>query len=463
MLNLKPLDANVEIIRKYLETSPISFCDLSIGVKYMWRDDFKIYFDIVEDTLIMAESCRDYDFAFYYPIGANTLNALLEMENYCKQKNLELKFCCIDENHLEILKERYSIVESYFLREWSDYIYDSEAFRSFSGRKYSGKRNHVNKFKRTYPNYVFRKLEKEDLNSLKEFSKEYERVNDISLWTAQEEEKKVLEFAEKSFELKQDVALISVNDKIIAFSIGEQVGDTYFVHVEKALTQYEGIYPTMANEFAKEYAKNSKYINREEDCGDVGLRTSKMQYQPIEIKNKNIVTIKTPFDFLPNSVNVKTERLIITEIKETDKADYFNLYLDDDLNKYWGYDYREDLKGEPTEDWFYNFQNALKKRKEEFSFAVRLKDKLIGELVLHNFGFDNSLEIGFRFFKEFQGQGYAYESASALIDFVINTLKPSCIKSRCFKQNAPSKKLILRLGLDKTHESQTHYFFAKKF
>ena len=35
-----------------------------------------------------------------------------------------------------------------------------------------------------------------------------------------------------------------------------------------------------------------RFVNREEDCGDEGLRKSKMSYHPIELIEKNTVTIK---------------------------------------------------------------------------------------------------------------------------------------------------------------------------
>ena len=160
------------------------------------------------------------------------------------------------------------------------------------------------------------------------------------------------------------------------------------------------------------------------------------------------------FDKIPKTVLLKTDRLSITEIKNTDKEDYKNLYLDESLNKWWGYDYREDLgDGEPTADYFFDFQNSLKAKKEEYSFAVRLDDKMIGELVLHNFGEeDNSVEMGFRFFKGVQGKGYAIESASALKQFVFENLGADKLKSRCFKENVKSASLINRLGLTKNKE-----------
>lgn len=169
------------------------------------------------------------------------------------------------------------------------------------------------------------------------------------------------------------------------------------------------------------------------------------------------------FDKIKPPVFIKTDRLTITDIQESDKDLYAKIYLDDELNKWWGYDYREDLKGEnPTPDYFFSFQKKLKEIKEEYLFIVRLNDIMIGELVLHNFS-NECVEMGFRFFKEYQGKGYANESALALKDFVKNTLNAKVLKSRCFKQNLPSKRLILSLGLEQISEDLTHYYFEKTF
>ena len=163
-------------------------------------------------------------------------------------------------------------------------------------------------------------------------------------------------------------------------------------------------------------------------------------------------------------VTLRTARLTIGDITPNDKENYLKLYIDDDLNKWWGYDYREDLKeSAPTADYFYNFQNSLKDKKEEYSLAVRLDGVMIGELVLHNFDYFGGVEIGFRFFREHHGKGYATESAARVIEYAVNTLGAKTVKSRCYKQNAPSRKLIERLGLKLYAENETHYFFKKEF
>ncbi|MBE5734449.1 MAG: GNAT family N-acetyltransferase [Clostridiales bacterium] len=464
MLEFSRLGKDVVFLNDYIKQSTISFCDISVGIRYMWGDEFVVDYCIFNDTLIMKESSPDYKNAFYYPMGKDVEGALCEIENYCVKNNLPLTFCCLDNLTASQLANRYHKVSIKNDRDWSDYIYDAEKFRTYSGKKFSGQRNHVNKFKKLYPNYNFKVIEQSDFVRIKEFLDEFENKTEFLRWTEAIEQKKVYDFVLNMFNLNQVGGLLEVDGKVVAFSVGEVVNKTLIVHVEKALRKYEGVYPTMAQEFAKAFAVGGvKLINREEDCGDIGLRISKLQYQPIEVKEKNFLTAHTLFDKISTPVLIQTERLTITQIFESDKEDYCRLYLDDQLNKLWGYDYKEDLNGEePTPDYFFAFQNSLKEKKEEFSFAVKLCGKMIGELVLHNFDFFGGVEMGFRFFKQFHGKGFAIESATALKNYVIDTLGAKKLKSRCFKENIPSANLINRLGLTKSHEDQTHYYFELK-
>ncbi len=461
MLEFKKLGTNVREIEKYLLQSEISFCDISLGIKYMWRDDFVIDYAIFNDTLIMKETTPEYSDAFYYPMGKDVDGALLEIEKYARIKNLPLKFCCLDNLTAGALAKRYFSVEISNDRDWSDYIYDAEKFKTYSGKKFGGQRNHVNKFRKTYTNYKFKVIDKSDFPRIKEFLKEFETKNEFMRWTEAVEQRKVFDLVENMFELNQLGGLLEVDGKVVAFSIGEIIGDTLIVHIEKALVKYEGVYPTIAQEFARAFASDKvKLINREEDCGDNGLRISKLQYHPIEVKEKNFVKVKTLFDKISLPILIRTERLTIEDIDKSDSETYAKLYLDEDLNKFWGYDYREDL-GEnlPTSEYFFGFQQKLKEVKEEYALAVKKDGKMIGELVLHNFDHFGGVEMGFRFFKEYHGAGYATESALALKDYVFSVLGAKKLKSRCFKQNLPSAKLIKRLGLSLTCEDETHYYF----
>ena len=479
MLKFTRLDEkNIFEIKDYLTEYGGEFCDLSVGVKYMWRDDFKIDYAIYNNTLIMKETTPEYENAFYYPLGQDVDGALEKIENYTKENFIPLRFCCIDNLTTEQFVNRYHAVHIENDRAWSDYIYDAEKFKTYSGKKFSGQRNHVNKFTKLYPNYKFKVIERSDFSRIKEFLDEFNAKLEFLRWTEEAEQQKVFELVENMFELGQVGGLIEIDGKVVAFSIGEKIKDTLIVHIEKALTKYEGVYPTMAKEFAIHFADSSiKFINREEDCGDDGLRISKLQYKPIDIKEKNFVCVKTLFDKICPPINIRVGELTISDHAESDKLDYYNLYMDDELNKWWGYDYREDLGDkEPSPDYFFSFQNALKAKKEEYSLLVRLSgavvdnsgcelkenSTVIGELVLHNFDYFGGVEIGFRFFNHFQKRGYATISAKALIDYAFNNLGATTVKTRCFKQNIPSFNLINRLGFSLAYENDTHYFFEQK-
>ncbi len=462
MIEFKKLGDNVNLIKGYLEQSENAFCDISVGIKYMWRDEYLIDYAIVDDTLVMKETSNDYKDVFYYPMGKNVNLALTEIEEYAKKNNIPLVFGCVQNDVAVKLHNRYDKVEIFNERDWDDYIYDAEKFKTYSGKKNSGQRNHVNKFKRLYPDYKVKVLKETDYHKIETFLKEFERGTDFSVWTEKSEQEKVYDYIKNTEKLNQVGAYLELDGKVVAFSMGEVVNDTLIVHVEKALKSYEGVYPTMAQEFAKLFAVDGvKYINREEDCGDMGLRISKLQYHPIEIRQKNTVKVATLFNKIVAPVKIVTQRLTIEDITENDKNEYFDLYTDEDLNIWWGYDYREDLgDNEITSDYFISFMNGLKEKGEEYSFAVKSNGKMIGELVAHNFGYYADVEIGFRFFKDYQNKGYARESATALIEY-LKTLGVKTVKSRCYKQNLPSKRLIESLGLILTDQTDTHYFFSK--
>lgn len=66
--------------------------------------------------------------------------------------------------------------------------------------------------------------------------------------------------------------------------------DTFVVHAEKALLNYQGAYTAVNCEFAKTLADRFAYINREEDTGSEGLRKAKLSYHPAFLEEKYLIT-----------------------------------------------------------------------------------------------------------------------------------------------------------------------------
>ena len=108
----------------------------------------------------------------------------------------------------------------------------------------------------------------------------------------EEGDRKILEILDNYDLYGMCGGVLKVDGKIIGMSIAETLGDTLFIHIEKCLREYEGSYPMLVRCFAGEYVKeNIKFINREEDDGDVGLRTSKQSYHPVALLKKYTVRI----------------------------------------------------------------------------------------------------------------------------------------------------------------------------
>ena len=155
--------------------------------------------------------------------------------------------------------------------------------------------------------------------------------------------------------------------------MAERCGETLHVHIEKALYGYEGVYPATVQEFARCYAVDGvRYLNREDDAGDRGLRTSKLQYLPCKLAEKFCFDVKNELEDLDEIPTLKTERLTLSAFTDKDREAYNALCLDDERNKWWGYDYRTDWKGEDLDSYFLDVVREDFAKKRAINFAIRL-------------------------------------------------------------------------------------------
>lgn len=85
--------------------------------------------------------------------------------------------------------------------------------------------------------------------------------------------------------------VILVDGEVAAFAIGEQLNkETAVCHFEKADPFSEGLYQLVNREFAKMLFQECRYLNREQDLGEMGLRSAKLSYHPVELVKKYLIT-----------------------------------------------------------------------------------------------------------------------------------------------------------------------------
>lgn len=176
---------------------------------------------------------------------------------------------------------------------------------------------------------------------------------------------------------------------------------------------------------------------------------------------KPFIEVNTLFDKIVSPICLKTERLIICDVDKNDAKDYYDLCTDDENNKFWGYDYRKDLKGRLDKEYFYKVQEELKIKKEEYSLAIKKGDLFVGEIVLWNMT-DDSVEIGYRIKKEYQKNGYAKESVAKVIEYIFSILSAKTVRARIVKGNEKSEKILTHFGFHRTGENEKYYFYETK-
>ncbi len=463
MLEFKRISdiSDVHIIEKYVKGYRGHFSTLNLPGFMLWRNLYPREYCIYNDTLILREFNPDEknNAHFFMPMGADIAGAVVEIENYCKKNCESLVFANLTEDEAKELSKRYFMTDIYYDRSWSDYIYLAKDMREFAGKKFSGQRNHINKFKKNYGEPVYNEITSENKNRVMDFLERFGRERDFSSPTEKEEFIRVLELLQNMNEFDVFGGFIEAQGTIVAMSMGEVRDDMLHVTVEKADRNFEGAYQIMVQEFARHHTNDSVvYINREDDMGLPGLRTSKLQYKPIEIKHKYYMYAKTLFDRIKPTSEIKGERISLTDIEKSDADDFFKLSSDTENNKYWGYDYREDAQYKESAEYFMGFVERMKDTKEEYSLAIRYNGKFAGEVVFHNMDVFGSVEIGIRLIGKYQGLGLGTEATIIASDYA-KKIGAKKISMRCFKENTVSCHMIEKAGFKRTHTSDSHVYF----
>ena len=221
------------------------------------------------------------------------------------------------------------------------------------------------------------------------------------------------------------------------------------------------MYPTLVQAFANAFGGDCRWLNREDDAADKGLRTSKLQYGPAKLAPKYRFEPQNELLSHVSAIPVlKTERLTLSALTEADIPAYNALVLDGDRNRWWGYDDVAGLGGPVEEQSFFDVARRDFDNRLAVNFAVRLDGKLIGEVVLYRFDCRGGAELGCRINRAYAGKGYGTEAFAAVADWALYKVHLSRVVAKCFKENQASYKMLSSC-MRKSGEDETFYYFEK--
>ena len=268
-------------IEPYLKKVIDRSCRFSFANMLLWSEAYQMKFAIIEDSLVVSSERKEFTF----PIGADDPEpALRWIFHYCEEEGIPVRLI-VSESDWAYLEEHYPgefTVE--YSRDDADYIYETKKLIELTGKKYHGKRNHINKFKSIFgDDWSYEPITAENKGEcfamLDQWAEQNEADSNRNKATEVGVARQFLELLET---LNLQGGLLRAKGRVVAFTIGEPLRkDTYVVHIEKAFAEVDGAYPMINQQFLAHVAGDYQYVNREEDTGSEGLRKAKMSYRPV--------------------------------------------------------------------------------------------------------------------------------------------------------------------------------------
>lgn len=284
MLSFRPIEtSDISTIKDFTQKCGIQSCDFTLCGIYLWGMYYRYEMCVYENTLFIKGVDESGRAAFAVPIGEmNTAEAVALVRDYCGKHGMEPRFSFVPSGKLSELAGGNALR----LEGWSDYIYEAESLATLGGKKLHRKKNRFNKFVKTYPDYRFETVSMENLHILREFYSRFIAENPADGDRLLAEERIINRLMDEYDLLEMDGGMITVDGKAVAFALGERVGDTLYIHFEKADRAFDGAYEAMNCLFVQNFARGARFVNREEDMGDLGLRQAKMAYNPVRFVDK---------------------------------------------------------------------------------------------------------------------------------------------------------------------------------
>jgi hypothetical protein len=274
----------------------------------MWRNINQFSWKIIGDYLCIAAADNlepEMDTSFLFPPLTRTgcyepeklKETILAAKAEFEEKGEPFSMMLVPFHMVEILEKAMPGQLKFEAdRPNFDYVYSTKDLIELKGRDFHSKKNHLNYFLNNY-SYEYSPMGTEMAAEAMAFIRAFNERKNLS----NPHERELLEMEEEAMKdvfLNLDTVgyltgIIRIDGKIQALSIGGRLGTkTVTVHVEKANTEYRGLYQVINNEFCKHMASQVKLINREEDMGIAGLRKAKLSYNPVKLIEKYIVTCK---------------------------------------------------------------------------------------------------------------------------------------------------------------------------
>lgn len=280
-----------DLIAQYLKKIHISTCELALTNLFIWKEFDKPQYTLINGNLCLFLIPPNEPPYFLEPLGHHKF---FETINICLKYTERISRA----SERFISKLPYKKYRIKCLRNHFDYIYQTQILADLKGKKFDGKRNHIKRFKKHYPDYEFIPLtpkhKEEALNLYENWFKGKGSFTPETKSLAYRSQRGALEEALINYEkLNLSGGAIFVKNALKGFIIGSPLNpETISVHFQYGHPEMPGIFQALLWEAANKTFSSYKYMNLEQDLGLPGLRKAKLSYYPLKLEKKFEVKLK---------------------------------------------------------------------------------------------------------------------------------------------------------------------------
>ncbi len=284
-----------ELINPYLQIDGQIMSDRCFASLIIWSKKYCLK-KCIKNGFLFICSFKNYqkgELCYYMPLGNGSINdAIKEIIADMAERRVTALVAIITEERAEEFRN-FGDAKLTIYEEPADfdYVYLSEKMITLAGKKLHSKRNFINRFCKLY-NWEYKDISISDKDDILSFLQKQFTAEQTQNERGYNYEKAAITTALDNMDVLDICGgILKVNGEIAAFTIASKQNENVMdILIEKADRKYIGAYPMIFNQFAKRQCSAYKYINREEDLGLEGLRTSKESYYP-EFLTKKYVAI----------------------------------------------------------------------------------------------------------------------------------------------------------------------------
>ena len=188
------------------------------------------------------------------------------------------------------LKGRFQSEET---REHWDYIYDVSELAALKGNRFHKKKNLLNQFIRKN-SFTYAPLGPDQIDNALSMQESWCTWRDCESLDTLAAENRSIQRVLTDWDRLEGLSggTLTVDNQMVAYTVAEKLSkDMVLIHFEKANQAFKGAYQAINQQFLAHSDEQYRFVNREQDLGDEGLRKAKLSYHPVDFLKKYRITV----------------------------------------------------------------------------------------------------------------------------------------------------------------------------